>query len=103
MNDFGRQIGELREEMHAGFKEVRAGIGGLRGEVRAEIGGLRSEIGELRGEMGGLRGEMYDGFKQMRDEINTRFLLVERSITMIWVSLTGGMAGFVAALIATNL
>jgi hypothetical protein len=96
MDDFGRQIGELREEMHTGFKEMRAEIGGLRGEVRAEISGLR-------GEMGGLRGEMHDGFKQIRDEINTRFFSVERSITMIWVSLTGGMAGFVAALIATNL
>jgi hypothetical protein len=89
MGDFGRQIGELREEMRDGFKQLRSEIGGLREEVR-------SGIGELRG-------ETHDGFTQIRSEFNMRTISVERSLTMIWVSLTGGMAGFVAALIATNL
>jgi len=40
---------------------------------------------------------------ELRSEFNARFIGLERSITPLWVSLTGGMAAVVAALIATNL
>jgi hypothetical protein len=64
--------------VEAGFKDVRAELRYVRTDAHAEVVELRSDI-------------------------NTRFVGLERLITALWVSLTGGMAAFVAALIATNL
>lgn len=70
MEDFGRQIGELREEMRDGFRQ------------------LRSEIKDVRSEIVGLRFEM-----------DRRFDTVHTSINTLWAALVGGFVAIVVAMV----
>ncbi len=77
MEDFGRQIGELRDEMRDGFKQLRS-----------EIKDVRSEIKDVRSEIVGLRFEM-----------DRRFDTVQTSINTLWAALVGGLVAIVVAMV----
>ena len=78
IKDVRSEVKEVQQKVEVGFKEIRAELKDVRTGAHAEVGELRSEL-------------------------NARFISLERSITPLWVSLTGGMAAVVAALVATNL
>jgi uncharacterized coiled-coil DUF342 family protein len=102
MADLDQKIDELRAEMREGFKEVRTEFK----NVRSEVNGVRSEVKDLRDEMHAgfkdVRSESHAEVVELRADLGTRFGALERSITALWVSLSGGLAAFVAALIVTN-
>jgi hypothetical protein len=80
MEDFGRQIGELREEMREGF-----------GSVRSEIGGLRSEINTR-----------FDGVERRFNSVDRKFDSVHASLSTLWASMVGGLVALVVAFIVTH-
>src|SRR5881394_141334 len=116
MADLEHKIDELQAEMREGFKEVRAEFKNVRSEikdVKSEVKDVRSEVKDLQGavavgfkeiraELKDVRTEAHVEVVELRSDINARFAGMERLTTALWVSLTGGMAAFVAALIATN-
>ncbi|HSR93629.1 MAG TPA: hypothetical protein VLK56_02085, partial [Solirubrobacterales bacterium] len=76
MDDTSRQIGELREEMRAGFKDLRAEIKDLGTEVkdvRSEVKDVRVEVKDVRAEIAsqisGLRSEVASQFNGLRSEM----------------------------------
>lgn len=113
MADLDQKIDELRAEMREGFKEVRTEFKNVRSEikdvrsevngVRSEVNGVRSEVKDVRVELSNVRSEAHTEVVELRADLGARFGALERSMTALWVSLTGGMAAFAAALVATNL
>jgi hypothetical protein len=113
MDDLSRQIGELREEMQAGFKDVRSEIKDVRSEikdVRLEIGNVRSEIAvqvkdvrseiavqvkDVRSEMAVERGELRADLGELRKTVEFRFDAVHR-----WML---GMMGTMLVVVASIL
>jgi hypothetical protein len=60
---------ELRQEMRAGFSELRSENVGLRRDIAVVDVGLRGEIRGLRGEIGGLRRDIAGVDSGLRGEI----------------------------------
>jgi division protein CdvB (Snf7/Vps24/ESCRT-III family) len=73
MEDVSRQIGELREEMREGFRDVRS-----------EIKDVRSEI------------------KDVRSEFGLRFDSLHASINTLWASMIGGYVALLVAFVLTR-
>jgi hypothetical protein len=86
MDDTERQIGELRGEMQAGFKEMRAGFKEVHGEFK-----------EVRAEMKDMRAEIWTELRLMRDTIDTRFDTAYSR--MLWM--LGTMLVVVAAILTS--
>jgi uncharacterized coiled-coil DUF342 family protein len=103
MADLDHKIDELRAEMREGFTEVRAEFKNVRSEIKDVQDKVEVGFKEIRAELKDVRTEAHAEVVELRSEINTRFIGLERSIMPLWVSLTGGMAAVVAALLATNL
>lgn len=89
MDDLNRQIGELREEMRAGFKDVRSEIKDVRFEIkdmRSDIKDVRSDLSaeitdvrsELLVEIKGVRSELRADLGGMRATMENRFDAVHR-------------------------
>jgi archaellum component FlaC len=91
MEDFGRQIGELREEMRDGFKGLRSEIK----DVRSEIKDVRSEIKDVRSEIKDVRSEI----KDVRSEMDRRFDTVHASINTLWAATVGGFVAIFVAMV----
>lgn len=109
MADLDQKIDELQAEMRDGFREVRAEFKNVKSEikdVRSEINDVRTEMQvgfkDLRADLKDVRNDAHAEVVELRSDINARFAGMERLTTALWVSLTGGMVAFVAALIATN-
>ena len=88
-------VGNLRDDMHAGFakvreemqaqgKELRAEIAGLRTDLRAEIAGVRTE---LRAEIAGVRTDMQEQGTSLRASIDRLTLELERFKGRQWVAI----------------
>lgn len=83
--DWAREVGALRSEMHQGFGNLRSEMhqehGNVRKEMHQEFGNVRKEMhqefGNVRNEMheefGNVRNEMHQEFGKMRNEIHQEF------------------------------
>jgi len=94
-------IGSLRTEMNAEFKDVRAemrsGFGDLRAEMHAGFANVRAEFTDVRGESRSLRAELKGDIDALRTTmirlgIATIVCLLGMIATLIGVTLTGGLA-----------
>jgi hypothetical protein len=86
---FDRQFEEtrlFRQEMRAGFSELRAEMNGLRVE-------MNEGFAQLRAEMNGLRGEMNGGFSELRAEI----VALHRQQTLILSGFVVGLLGLLGS------
>ena len=63
---------------------------------------LRSDIRELREDMRGLRGEMGSLRDELHGEMNALRAKMDDGFTKLWITMAGGYATIVAAIIATN-
>jgi uncharacterized coiled-coil DUF342 family protein len=102
MADLEHKIDELQAEMRDGFREVRAEFKNVRSEVKDLRDEVQAGFKEVRVELKDVRADAHAEVVELRSDMNVRFAGMERLTTALWVSLTGGMAAFVAALIATN-
>lgn len=96
MEDVSRQIGELRKEMHSGFKGVRSEIKDVRSELSAQITGVRSEISDVRSEINNVRSETTVEFRAMRAEMAA----LNRTVL---ASMIGGFSSLAAAVLVIAL
>lgn len=103
MPDLEHKIDELRAEIRKGFKEVRTEFENVRSEVKDLRDEVQAGFKEMRVELRDVRADAHAEVVELRSDMNARFVGIERLTTALWISLTGGMAAFVAALIATNL
>jgi hypothetical protein len=112
MDETGRQIGELREAMRAGFDEMRTEFRAVRTEMKEEFHAMRTEMKDVRTEMKEefrtVRGEMKEEFRavrgetiELRGEMNGRFDSSENRMMMLAVAVIGGFVAMGAAILVS--
>jgi chromosome segregation ATPase len=91
-------IGELREEMREGFRDVRSEVK----DVRSEINNVRSEVNSVRSEVKDIRKDVRTEIAEFRSEVGLRLDSVHSSISTLWASMVGGYVALIVALILTR-
>jgi gas vesicle protein len=116
MDEMNRQIGELREEMQTGFKDVRTEIAAhvtdlrseikaVRKDVRSEIAvnvkdlrsEIKTEIKDVRSEMAVEHGELRADLRLIQETMETRFDTLQHSSFALMGSMVVVLASILAA------
>jgi hypothetical protein len=75
---------ETRQELHAGFDEMRRGFGEVRSEMTAGFAAVRTEFVDVRSEMTAgfaeVRSEMTAGFAEARSEMAAGFQAIAQRL-----------------------